>query len=49
MDGTIELDARIHEGQVSFTIVRETPDSPFMIDARYDAFALEDPSLMDGE
>jgi len=49
MDGTIELDARIREGHVSFTIEFETPYAPRMIDASHDAFALEDLSLMDRE
>ena len=43
------MDAKIDAEDVSFTIEFETPDAPRMINASYEAFALEDPSLMDGE
>ena len=48
LDAPVKMDAKFDAEDVSFTIVLETPDSPRLIDASYDGFALEDPSLMDG-
>ena len=43
------MNAEVDAEEVSFTIEFETPSAPHKMDASLDIFALEDPSLMEGE
>ena len=49
LDAPTRMNAEVDAEEVSFTIEFEMPGAPHKMDASLDIFALEDPSLMEGE